>query len=295
MIAVTVNDRPISAAPVVENGRVLLPLRATAQALSADVSYDAATHRVTVRRFERTFTLHPRIIANRAYVPLRFIAESLGATVGYDGAQHLVRIVDPGAYTADVPPTATFSTPPPVPPPTLPDYGAGYEYANEFSFYTEGARAYYPGDWMHFVLIAPPGGSASLRLCNLGLIYPLSNAGYGDRYEVSVPAPGGIRIANCRVDAYYTSWDGRSIYVPIPLYIGLYTFAPAQPPRTHQPHVVPKPPVVHRPEPTPVPVIHTPPPVVHTPAPVVHTPMPVPVPRTIRTPAPHPQPRPTPN
>ncbi len=94
MLALTVNDRPVPVAAVIENGRVLLPLRATANALGASVWYDPARRIVVVSRFSQRIAITPRIIANRSYVPLRFIAQSLGASVGYDGGQHLVRITD---------------------------------------------------------------------------------------------------------------------------------------------------------------------------------------------------------
>ena len=271
----------------------MLPLRPTAQALGATVWYDAGTHTVRIDRSTLHLALQPRIIGDRSYVPIRFVAESLGAHVSYDANAHAVRIIDPtiAAYGPNGNVTSAFTPSQAVPPPTTTLDAPGY--ANEFSFYTENGRAFYPGDWIHFVLLAPPGGSASLQLCNIGYRYSLSNYGASGRYELNVPAPDGYRIPNCLVSAQYTSWNGRTTWVPVPLYIGLYTRSqtsgPAPRPKaTPTPNPLPPP----HPETTPTPApVHTPAPVPTTlPAPrPIRTREPEPV-RPIRTPAPRPTP-----
>ena len=96
MLTVTVNDRPLDVAAVVENGRVLLPLRAAFAALGASIRYDSRKRIIVARSAARTLRLDVRglrVIANRTYVPLRFVAQSLGAVVGYDSHAQLVTIV----------------------------------------------------------------------------------------------------------------------------------------------------------------------------------------------------------
>jgi hypothetical protein len=95
--------------------------------------------------------------------------------------------------------------------------------AYDYRFYTNGASLFYPGDWMHFTLIAPPGGSAQLQLCGLGYQYALYNNGGGTIYEANFPAPNGYWIPSCTVNAVYTSWSGQQYYVPIPVVVGIYT------------------------------------------------------------------------
>ncbi|MFN2448540.1 MAG: copper amine oxidase N-terminal domain-containing protein [Candidatus Baltobacteraceae bacterium] len=291
MLAISVDDRPLAAEAIVQHGRAFVPLRAVGQALGATVRYEPRTHRVIVRRFGKSLTLRPRIVANRAFVPLRFVAQWFGAVVGYDARLQLVRVSDPAAAAAASPGAIThaFSTPLPVPPP----WNTGQDapaYAENFNFYTEGARAYYPGDWMHFVLIAPPGGSASLELCNLGYRYQLTDQGYGNRYEVNVPVPNGLYVPNCLVSAQYTSWSGRARWVDVPLYIGLYTGSRGSH-RAPRPSPSPAsstapPPGRRRPEPTPGPVVSAPP--------VVPKPVRTREPVVQRTPPPRPGVKPTP-
>lgn len=359
MLTVTVDDRPIPVAPVVERGRVLLPLRATLTALGASVSYDARGRVVVARTAQRVLRLplsQLHVIANRTYVPLRFTAESLGAIVGYDAGAQLVTIALPrrapdrvagapvvarepqpgtrvgtaypmisaslGSQSAganaialtldgvDVTRLATFdgttitflprtglpagrhavvfsgrtlqdepftaswsfdtlaSAPPDVPAQPFRPF--------DFRFYSNG-NAFYRGQFMHFTLIAPPGGSAELQMCNSLARFPMWNGGNGQAYQADVPAPLGYWIPACSVTAVYTSWSGARTYVPVPLTVGIFTTEAARP----------------TPSPTPKPV--------PTPSPkpaVVPTPAPTPAPRKAepepRRGEPHPQPRRTP-
>uniref|UniRef100_UPI000481B308 stalk domain-containing protein n=1 Tax=Desulfovirgula thermocuniculi TaxID=348842 RepID=UPI000481B308 len=100
--------------PVVEQGRVLVPLRAIFEALGASVEWDGSTQTVTGRKEGTTVRLvigqgtayvneRPvsldvpgKIINGRTMVPLRFIGESLGAEVNWDGTTRTV-IVRTGA------------------------------------------------------------------------------------------------------------------------------------------------------------------------------------------------------
>ena len=399
MLTVTVNDRPIDVAAIVERGRVLLPMRATFTALGASVRYDPrgriviarsaahalrlriGSHQAQVDGHDVALDVPARIVATRAYVPLRFVAQAMGAVVGYDARARLVSIVSgttaavqsgevhvlgltPGpqsnvgtAYPTisaslgaanasrgdisltvdgeDVTALASFdgSTITYMPrlgltrgvhtvrfagntvarapfsqswsftttlqaPPDAPSFNT-YDYR----FYSSGPPVYYPGDWMHFVLIAPPGGSAELQLCGMGWQYPLWNTGYGSVYEANFPAPRAAWLPSCAVTATYTSWSGQQYYVPIPVVIGIYTGtqpgAPTpHPTRTATPRPVPTGP--RRPEPTPSPhptraplprpaptLTAHPLPTAH-PVPTAH-PMPI-----IRKPLPLPKPRATP-
>lgn len=380
MLTITVNDRPMDVAALVERGRVLLPMRATFTALGASVGYDArgnvvvarsATHalRLTIGSREAlvdgrrvTLDVPARIVAARTYVPLRFAAQALGAIVGYDARANLVSVTLRGSASAatheakvvdttpaaqsnvgtayptisaslanatasgagirltvdgeDVTSLASFdgSTITYMPriglnrgmhtvvfsgttlanapfstswsfttslqaPPDAPAMNA-YDY----QFYASGRTLFYPGDWMHFVLIAPPGGSAEMQLCGMGWQYALWNTGYGSVYEANFPAPRGVWMPSCAATAIYTAWNGQQYYVPIPVMIGIYTGsqpggATPHPKATFTPRPVPVGP--RRPEPTPSP---------HP----TNTPSPHPLPSPTRRPLPLPTRHPLP-
>ena len=98
--------------PIMENNRVLVPLRTIFEALGADVDWDGKTQTVTAKRGDmklslrigseqitvngRTVTLDvpPRIKNSRTLVPVRAISEGLGASVDWDGANNQVIITN---------------------------------------------------------------------------------------------------------------------------------------------------------------------------------------------------------
>lgn len=106
------------AAPVIQNGRTMIPMRAVFEALGAEVSYDGATRTVTAVREDTTVTMvigqntvqvqegetsrsftmdvTPSVdpVSGRTYVPVRFAAEALGCNVGWDADDRTVLIVD---------------------------------------------------------------------------------------------------------------------------------------------------------------------------------------------------------
>lgn len=100
------NDVP----PLLEDGRMLVPIRDIAEPLEAEVSWDGLTKTVTVSRSGVSLTLQVgsetavldgqkialsvpvRLFSGRTMVPLRFISEAFGARVEWDGKQRLVNI-----------------------------------------------------------------------------------------------------------------------------------------------------------------------------------------------------------
>lgn len=99
--------------PVVENGRVLVPMRAVFEALEAAVSWDLETRTATVKRWDVEIKLTidatvayrngaplqldvpARLINDRTFVPLRFVAEALGGKADWDAATRTVWITGP--------------------------------------------------------------------------------------------------------------------------------------------------------------------------------------------------------
>jgi hypothetical protein len=105
-------------APIISDGRTLLPIRYVATPLGATVSWNAAQQMVTVALGSNTIQLvigqsnatvngattlidstnpavTPVIIDGRTMLPLRFIAESLGCQVNWNAAQQLVTVTYP--------------------------------------------------------------------------------------------------------------------------------------------------------------------------------------------------------
>ncbi|MFB5269937.1 copper amine oxidase N-terminal domain-containing protein [Paenibacillus enshidis] len=101
--------------PVMEEGRVLIPVRFVSEALGAKVDYKNRT--VVIKQGETSLSLKvdsaivtrgserilldvpARIKTNRVYVPLRFVSEALGAQVDWNKVKALVTITTGSAST----------------------------------------------------------------------------------------------------------------------------------------------------------------------------------------------------
>lgn len=106
-------------APVKKDGRVLVPFRAIAEALEADVKWDAATKTITVTRdgVEVKLTLGSKVayvngaevkldvpgqtMNNRVLVPLRFLSEALKSNVVWEPETSSVIVNDETAATEE--------------------------------------------------------------------------------------------------------------------------------------------------------------------------------------------------
>lgn len=105
----------LDVAPVIQNSRTLLPLRAIAEATGSIVLWDAKTRKVTVKRKDRTvelwigkntarangksmnidlddYRVAPIIVNSRTLLPLRFVAESLELGVQWSDAARTATI-----------------------------------------------------------------------------------------------------------------------------------------------------------------------------------------------------------
>lgn len=120
---VLLNDKCISftdAAPEAKNGRTMVPLRATLEAMGATVDYEQATKTVTVTGEKASFThvIGSDVItlsdgtavkmdvasystpSNRTMVPVRFFSQVLGYDVYWDNDYKLVFLLDEAVWTA---------------------------------------------------------------------------------------------------------------------------------------------------------------------------------------------------
>lgn len=116
LITVILNDEQLQfdVRPVLENGRVLVPLRAIFEALGAVVDYDATTETIIATKGQtrirlQTFATHgfrngeaiplnvpAKVIQGRTMVPLKFVSEALGAGVEWDTESRMVKINQEG-------------------------------------------------------------------------------------------------------------------------------------------------------------------------------------------------------
>lgn len=113
--------------PMIENDRVLVPVRAIFEALGAQVDWEASSRTVTARRGQETVTLQigsrllyhnreavwldtaPRIVSDRTLVPVRAVSESFGAQVSWYEAQRLVQITSQQTGDSPSSPDGTVS------------------------------------------------------------------------------------------------------------------------------------------------------------------------------------------
>jgi Copper amine oxidase N-terminal domain len=113
--AVTLNGQPVipHARAAVVAGRVLLPVRALADALGAEITYDAQARRIVIRRGAHVTTLlaggSVRVIGGRSYAPLRSVATAFGLGVTYAPSTRTVALDDRSSETVtySAQPTAT--------------------------------------------------------------------------------------------------------------------------------------------------------------------------------------------
>lgn len=115
-ISVEVNGVPLEldVAPVIENGRTLVPVRAICEALGCEVrfyenydshnvieisngedkiGFDPLYDKYSINNFDEPLDSPARIINDRAMVPIRALAENLGANVIWDEASKKISII----------------------------------------------------------------------------------------------------------------------------------------------------------------------------------------------------------
>jgi hypothetical protein len=170
----------VSPAPIIQAGRVFVPLRGVFENLGASVVYDdgqinatgngreislhIGSTQATVDGNPQTIDVAPFIVGESTYVPLRFISQSLGASVQWDDADSVVDISMAGAPNAHAYPASDESqydadaseyadqAPPPIPDYEQPPVPAPNDIWTP-GYWAWGNAGYYwvPGTW-----VAPP-------------------------------------------------------------------------------------------------------------------------------------------
>jgi len=128
---VQLNGQPLATrvAPLVTNGRTLVPMRDIFEALGASVQWNAATHDVMATRGAKKVWLQignkvalvndKRVMLDQAamlhngstMVPLRFVSESLGANVMWNDTQRIASIFTPVRTGSETLPARTITVP----------------------------------------------------------------------------------------------------------------------------------------------------------------------------------------
>src|SRR6056297_866814 len=98
--------------PIIENDRMLIPIRFVAESLGAIVEWDGENRGVTIARNDDHLKLKidsrliqynqgkkyqlsdvaPKIINDRTYVPIRLVSNALGVGINWDGENRVVNI-----------------------------------------------------------------------------------------------------------------------------------------------------------------------------------------------------------
>lgn len=172
-VAITINGNAIdvSPGPLIQDGRVFVPLRGVFENLGASVVYDngqinaqggsnsislhIGSTQAEVNGQPQTIDVAPFIVGASTYVPLRFISQALGANVNWDEGDHLVAITMAGAQHNAAPQYVSQAdydvdvAPPPIPdyqPPQCPD--PNYQW--QPGYWAWGPAGYYwvPGVWI---------------------------------------------------------------------------------------------------------------------------------------------------
>lgn len=120
-VSVTLDGAPLTfeAAPIIENGRVMAPMRGILQPLGYTVQWDETTQTVSAEKSGVSISLTlgqnsamvngervsldapAQILKERTFVPLRFLAEYGGADVFWDGGTETVSILSTGIPTTE--------------------------------------------------------------------------------------------------------------------------------------------------------------------------------------------------
>ncbi len=113
--------KELDVAPIIRNGRTMLPVRFVADSFGALVLWNGATSTATVKTDDVEIKIvinspvafvngedilldSPAFIENgRTYLPVRFVADNLGATVAWDGATSTATLTKVGGQIADMP------------------------------------------------------------------------------------------------------------------------------------------------------------------------------------------------
>ena len=112
IISINGAESELDTAPIIQNGRTLLPLRAVVEGLGGSVAWEAETRTAVFAKVDRvifmtigsntafvntteyTMDTEPIIIDGRTMLPIRFVAENLGFKVEWDENTQTITITE---------------------------------------------------------------------------------------------------------------------------------------------------------------------------------------------------------
>ena len=139
-ISINGNGVDVSPSPLIQDGRVFVPLRGVFENLGAQVNYaggridadgngreialEIGSTQATVNGQHETIDVAPFIVGASTYVPLRFVSQALGAGVQWDNNDRVVEITMSGLQPQDlaVPSNGQDGDWVDSPPPAIPAY-----------------------------------------------------------------------------------------------------------------------------------------------------------------------------
>lgn len=217
-VQVTVDSRPLmfDQPPIMQGGRVLVPLRGIFESLGADVVYLPADRSIKATRGQTQVELHlgsrnalvngqmtyldvpAASFGGRTLVPLRFISEALGADVDWQAATRTVAITSP----AGAPQPPTSQNPPQEQPPAE-------ETRLEIQSVVHSANGVLrPGDRLQVVMTGDPDGQAFFDVLGAFENVPMKEVRPG-RYEGTVTIPNNVDVRRGTVVGRLVGSDGR--------------------------------------------------------------------------------------
>ena len=205
-VAISINGSAVdvSPGPILQDGRVFVPLRGVFENLGASVVYDngqidaqggqnsislhIGSTQAEVNGQPQTIDVAPFIVGASTYVPLRFISQALGANVSWDESNRLVAITMAGApqNAAPEPYVAQADYDVNVAPPPIPEYQppqcSDPNYQWQPGYWAWGPAGYY---WVPGVWIAAP---------QTGYVWTPGYWAWHNGYYAFVPGYWGLHV-----------------------------------------------------------------------------------------------------
>lgn len=215
-VQTTLDGRPLNfdQPAIMQDGRVMVPLRGIFESLGADVLFDSATRTIKATKGDRVVELAlgsreamingqmsyldvpASSIGGRTLVPLRFVSEALGAEVRWSPATRTVAMSSTGGEVSNTPmqpPQSTGTTAP-----TL---------SNVVHNARRGLNA---GDTLVVTATGDPGAQASFDIMGVTTDVPMRETSSG-RYEGEFVVKRGMQVQNGTLVAHLSRNGKESV------------------------------------------------------------------------------------
>ena len=215
-VQTTLDGRPLNfdQPAVMQDGRVMVPLRGIFESLGADVLFDSASRTIKATKGDRVVELAlgsreamingqmsyldvpASSIGGRTLVPLRFVSEALGADVRWSPASRTVALSSGGEVSAapvQQPPTQSGSVAP-----------------NLSNVVHNARRGLSAGDTLTVTATGDPGGKASFDIMGVITNVPMREVSSG-RYEGEFVVKRGMQVDNGTLVAHLSRNGQESV------------------------------------------------------------------------------------